>query len=281
MNASECISAMQKCIRRGLEREAMEFACELMHSTKGYFTWVTNRLEIISHEDIDTAASPHIVPFVHTAMIQARAWYDAEKPDKSRLAVGNAIRMMCRAPKSREGDHFQGAVGLRSLAEGYCPPMPDWGLDMHTAAGKRMGRSWDHFLSEGVKLFPPPAEKDRYQDEAHRLWMLDEQGRHRPRDVGAAAVVAAAEQGKLALPEAEAATDPDLSWLEAGRPLAAPLTPAIRKRLAEQLYGSGSWTMQRIAKALGVSAMQVSRDLDGFNSALKPPRPKGGRPKGR
>jgi replication-associated recombination protein RarA len=69
----ECLSAMQKCIRRAMEREAMEFAVELIHSSKGYATMVCNRLEIISHEDIDTQAAPHIVPFVRVACEQARA----------------------------------------------------------------------------------------------------------------------------------------------------------------------------------------------------------------
>jgi hypothetical protein len=37
------------------------------------------RLEIISHEDIDTQADPAIVPFVATAVAQAMRWYDPEK----------------------------------------------------------------------------------------------------------------------------------------------------------------------------------------------------------
>jgi hypothetical protein len=45
-----CISAMQKCIRRGMEREAMQFAVELLSTSKQFHTMVCNRLEIISHE---------------------------------------------------------------------------------------------------------------------------------------------------------------------------------------------------------------------------------------
>jgi hypothetical protein len=43
--AMACISAMQKAIRRGMEREAMEFAVELMHTSKAFHTMVCNRLE--------------------------------------------------------------------------------------------------------------------------------------------------------------------------------------------------------------------------------------------
>ncbi len=32
--AMACVSAMQKAIRRGMEREAMEFAVELMHTSQ-------------------------------------------------------------------------------------------------------------------------------------------------------------------------------------------------------------------------------------------------------
>jgi hypothetical protein len=172
----ECLSAMQKCVRRGMEREAMQFAVELIHTSKAYTTMVCNRLEIISHEDIDAMKAPHVAPFVKAAAEQARAWYDNAdgNPGKSRMAVGNAIRLMSRAPKSREGDHFQAAVGLRSLLEGFVPEIPDWALDKHTARGKRMGRGLDHFLSEATKLVPPPEAKDAYEDEARRLWLLKE-----------------------------------------------------------------------------------------------------------
>ena len=66
--AIACVSAMQQCIRRGLEREAMEFAVELIQTSKAFHSMVCKRLEIISHEDIDTQANPAIVPFVATAV---------------------------------------------------------------------------------------------------------------------------------------------------------------------------------------------------------------------
>ncbi len=63
-----CVSAMQKAIRRGMEREAMEFAVELMHTSKAFHSMVCNRLEVICHEDLDTLAAPWVVPFVATAL---------------------------------------------------------------------------------------------------------------------------------------------------------------------------------------------------------------------
>ena len=169
-----CLSALQKCIRRGLEREAMQFAVELMHTSKAFHTMTCKRLEVISHEDIDTQANPMIVPFVATAVAQAMKWYDSDvtKLGKSRMCVGNAIRLMARAKKSREGDHFAAAIGWAAILENFVPVIPDWALDQHTTEGRRMGRGLDHFRTEGTKLMPPPERDDPYESEALRLWAL-------------------------------------------------------------------------------------------------------------
>jgi replication-associated recombination protein RarA len=180
LNAMACVSALQKCVRRGMEREAFEFAIELMHTSKAFHSMVCKRLQIISHEDIDTGAQPHIVPFVKAACEQSMAWYDADKLGSSRLAIGNAIRMMCRAAKSREGDHFAAAVGLRAQLEGFVPVIPDWANDKHTIEGKKLGRGIEHFRAEGAKLVPPPTEPDAYIEEAYRLWALKAKGQSKP-----------------------------------------------------------------------------------------------------
>jgi len=60
LKAMAVVSAMQKAIRRSLEREAMEFAAELMHTSKAFHSMVCNRLEVICHEDLDTLAAPHV-----------------------------------------------------------------------------------------------------------------------------------------------------------------------------------------------------------------------------
>ena len=168
---------MQKHIRRGQEREAMECAVELMHSSKAFLSMVCKRLQVISHEDIDTQANPQIVPFVYIVCQQAKDWHDSDpmKLGKVRMAIGNAIRLMCRAQKSREGDHFHTAVGLANLLENKVPEIPDWAYDKHTAQGKRLGRGLDHFREIGTQLVPAQPTKDAYEDEAYRLWALKDQ----------------------------------------------------------------------------------------------------------
>lgn len=168
-----CISAMQKFIRRGMEREAMEVAVEMGHTSKGFATWVTTRLEIISHEDVGLAA-PEIIPLVRTCCEQARQWYDPAKLGQWRMAIGTAIRALCRAAKSREGDHFQAAIGLRSQLEGYTPEIPDWCHDQHTMIGRKKGRGIEYFRKVSTCLYPP-AKPDKYEEEAYRLWALKAQ----------------------------------------------------------------------------------------------------------
>ena len=167
--AMAAVSAMQKFIRRGMEREAMEFACELMHTSKAFHSMVCNRLEVICHEDLDTLAAPHVFPFVAASLATSRDRY-TKSIGESRLMVGNVIRIMCRAPKSRAGCHFAAAIGLRSLLEDFAPTIPDWANDQHTLAGRKLGRGLDHFRQEGAKLIPEPTVPDPYIEEAYRLW---------------------------------------------------------------------------------------------------------------
>ena len=104
-------------------------------------------------------------------------WYDPDKLGASRMAIGNAIRLMCRAAKSRAGCHFAAAIGLRAELEGFVPVIPDWANDMHTLAGRKQGRGLDHFRREGARLNPPPTADDPYEDEAYRLWALKQTAR--------------------------------------------------------------------------------------------------------
>jgi len=159
-----------------MEREAMEFAVELMHTSKAFHSMVCNRLEVICQEDLDTLAAPQVFPFVAASLVASRERY-SKSIGEARLMVGNAIRMMARAPKSRAGCHFAAAIGLRSMLEDFAPQIPDYALDMHTMKGKAMGRGLDHFREEGAKLVPPPIEPDPYEDEAYRLWAIKQRGK--------------------------------------------------------------------------------------------------------
>lgn len=168
LEALQVRSALQKHIRRGEERQAMHCACELGHSSKSYFSMLCNALEIISHEDIGLA-NPEAVAFTAMAVEQAKRHFDAEKPGKWRMIVGNAIRLLCRSAKSREGDHFQAAVGQGALMANLPPAIPDYALDHHTGPGKKLGRDLQ-FFREVSTVLVPKAKKDAYEDEAYVVW---------------------------------------------------------------------------------------------------------------
>jgi replication-associated recombination protein RarA len=168
LDAFECLSGLQKSIRRGLEREAMEFACEIGHTSKPFFTMLTNRLEIIMHEDIGLPGMDAVV-YAATCIEHARRHYDADKPGKWRMMVGNAIRALARSAKSREGDHFQAVVGVPNLELKVAPVVPDWVHDKHTKIGRKLGRGLDHFRSDSAQL-DKPTGVDPYEDEAYQVW---------------------------------------------------------------------------------------------------------------
>jgi hypothetical protein len=85
--AMAIVSPMQKCIRRGMEREAMEFAVELMHTSKPMHSMVCNRLEVICHEDLDTLAAAHVFPFVAASLAASRDRY-SKSIGEARLMIG-------------------------------------------------------------------------------------------------------------------------------------------------------------------------------------------------
>ena len=155
----------------------MEFAIELMHTSKAFHSMVCNRLEVICHEDLDTLAAPWVVPFVATAVAQSRERY-SKSIGEARLMVGNAIRIMCRSPKSRAGCHFAAAIGLRSMLEDFAPTIPDWANDQHTLAGKDAG-PWPRSLPQGRREADTAADRARLviSRRAYRLWAIKQQGK--------------------------------------------------------------------------------------------------------
>ncbi len=170
LSAHECVSALQKHIRRGREEEAMAVFFEMARTGKSLFTWAVNRLRIIAHEDIGLA-SPQAVIFSSLALNDAEKWYPRKLSWK--LAVADVILMLSRAAKSREADHFQSAVSLEAVYHNRVPTIPDEALDKHTMRGKRMGRGVEPFVNEGTQLVPPNPN-DPYRERAEEIWCLEE-----------------------------------------------------------------------------------------------------------
>lgn len=140
----EMISGLQKHIRRGEEREAMECAIQIA-SIQPKYLW--NRMRAIASEDIGPADNS-ITLLVDTL---GRNYEDADARGNGsrRLFLAHAILAMCRAPKSRIVDSFN--IAMYRETEGWYE-VPDYVLDKHTPRGREMGRGVDDFLDEGTLL---------------------------------------------------------------------------------------------------------------------------------
>jgi replication-associated recombination protein RarA len=172
--AMECLSAMQKYIRRNEEANAMEVAVELSLTSKGFNTMVCSRLRIICWEDIDTITQRGIIADVYALTDAAKADWDSAKPGRALGPIGRAIQILSRAPKSRQGDHLLISKVQAALLEGFVPTIPDWAKDGHTLSGKRKGRGVDYFREVSTQLVPAPTEADPYEEEAYRLLAIKE-----------------------------------------------------------------------------------------------------------
>jgi len=145
-NKWECISALQKAIRRSDGRRAMFFAWELCVSGYSYDAW--RRLRVIAAED---CAGIGMV-----AGVEALRRAAASGGEKEEFWAARAAWELAKAPKDRTPDDFvnwaemqakKGANFRRDLF-----PLMDWDLDMHTRQGKAKGRGYMFFLEESSKL---------------------------------------------------------------------------------------------------------------------------------
>ncbi|MEZ0607849.1 hypothetical protein ACAW74_04995 [Fibrella sp. WM1] len=147
----EVSSAMQKCIRRDREQEALFWAVELYDS--GFVEYAWKRLRIMCSEDIGLAepGMPAQIWALYR-MHQEQAKKKEDKNEPQRLFLTHAVLLLCRARKSRMIDWTLIWAWLthpfRMLE------IPDFALDKHNERGRRLKRSWAHFFDEGTQLHP-------------------------------------------------------------------------------------------------------------------------------
>jgi replication-associated recombination protein RarA len=160
----EVASALQKAIRRGEEEQALFWASEL--DLAGYGAYVWKRLRIIASEDVGLA-DPQAVLVVRALY---ESWLDQRKADRaggnslnSSMFLVHAVLVLARARKSRLVDD---ALAVFYLGDRPAREVPDYALDMHTAAGRRMGRGLSHFDSAGALLENEASIPNPYRDAA-------------------------------------------------------------------------------------------------------------------
>lgn len=158
----EVASALQKCIRRGLADDALYWATEL--DLAGYTEYVWKRLRIIASEDVGLADPNAAVRIqaLYSSWLQLRK-KDDQRHAPERLFLIHAVLYLAAAPKSRLVDH---ALIVHYEGERTRREIPDFALDLHTAAGRKRRRGWDHFWAHGAQLSPSGDVVDPYGSQA-------------------------------------------------------------------------------------------------------------------
>ena len=142
------ISALQKSIRRGLAEEAVTFAYEMYITSEQFEEKLWRRLQAISVEDVgfgDVTA-----PVLINSLNQMRQNFPYTDGDRPMFFI-HAIRYLAAAKKDRTSDHLKNII-ITEFEYGRVPKIPDFALDMHTEAGRAMGRDVKHFLNEASRV---------------------------------------------------------------------------------------------------------------------------------
>lgn len=133
----ECVSALQKAIRRCDEQSAVTWAVEMDQSGFGAMLW--NRLLIIASEDIGLAEPtlPANLRALYDNWKDAKARRNAHMPE--RLFVMHAVMLLARAKKSRYVDNAIWAT--YAVEQPLVAEIPEYALDGHTARGRALRRA--------------------------------------------------------------------------------------------------------------------------------------------
>ena len=156
-SADHVISALQKEIRRGQTENAAVLAYEMVLTSPALEDYLWYRLMVISVEDIGFGEPQ--APILINALRQMVQTFDRQASERKLFAI-HAARYLCGCQKDRSSDEM--AIWIsRAVDQGKIEPqIPDYALDMHTAAGQEMGRDRRHFFEEAAKLDPELPERD-------------------------------------------------------------------------------------------------------------------------
>ena len=169
--ADQVISALQKEIRRSNTENAVLLAYEMAITSPPLEDFLWQRLMIISVEDVGFGESS--APVLVDALRRMSEHFERASGERLLFAV-HAVRCLCRCLKDRSSDEMLNWVMQAVDREGLRPTIPDYALDMHTSAGKALGRGARHFCEQGAQLVPELPDRDTtYRDRIMK--MLDRQ----------------------------------------------------------------------------------------------------------
>ncbi len=163
--ADEVISALQKCLRRGLVDNVLLLAWEMYLTSAEMEEMLWSRLGVISVEDV--GAGNLNAPVLVETLYQMHKRYPRPAHDRF-LFAAHALRVMATGEKDRTTDDMVNwAKHAMALGE-KLPEIPDVALDMHTRRGEEMGRGYLFFMQQASRVDPEIKGKDpKYRD-----WIL-------------------------------------------------------------------------------------------------------------
>lgn len=165
LNGDEVISGLQKSIRRGLVKEACEFAYEMYITSPQFEEKMWRRLLAISVEDIGMGNPDAAVQI--NSLNQMRKEFAYNEADRAMFFI-HAIRILAESEKDRSSDLLKNII-IKSFAMGYVPEIPDFALDKHTVRGQEMGRDSFHFLHEASKVIPQKEVDNTYKEQYEKI----------------------------------------------------------------------------------------------------------------
>jgi replication-associated recombination protein RarA len=170
--ADQVISALQKEIRRGHTENAVLLAYEMVITSPELEDYLWKRLMVISVEDVGLGEPQAAIML--NALHQMVSTFEHNMGERKLFAV-HAVRYLCGCQKDRTSDEMVNWV-IEAVADGTArPEIPDYAYDMHTAAGRAMGRGRRHFWEECTRLVPEMPGRDlTYRQRV--LAILDERG---------------------------------------------------------------------------------------------------------
>jgi hypothetical protein len=162
----ECISAMQKAVRRSQPKDAVYWGLELWLS--GFDGWAWARINEIMSEDIGIA--DRYLPATVKAL-EETSKAEKQKKNGGGLQFVHAVILLATARKSRLVDWWAMEIPSDHTER---LEIPDYALDRHTRRGLRMGRGWPHFMAQGALLIDPDPAADEAGFEDMDAWLADE-----------------------------------------------------------------------------------------------------------
>ncbi len=156
--ADHVISALQKEIRRGNTENAALLAYEMILTSPALEEYLWHRLKVISVEDI--GFGDLMAPVIIQSLFQMASACDHSVGERKLYAV-HAVRYLCQCEKDRSSDEMINWISHASAQGKALPVIPEYALDMHTAAGQSKGRGRRHFFEEASKTAPEMPERDK------------------------------------------------------------------------------------------------------------------------